>query len=155
MKFTTKEDIEAPIDQVFNAVSDFPSFERSALRRGAEVSRVDTFETSQVGSAWDIAFKFRGKERALRATLAEFDAPNSLVADIVSKGIGGVTRVGLVPLSRSRTRLNVEIELTPKSLAAKLLFKSMSLAKGNMNKRLARRVADFAEDIEDQFRKAT
>jgi hypothetical protein len=154
MKLITKEDIEAPIDSVFNAVSDFPSFERSALRRGAEVSRVDTFEIPQVGSAWDIAFKFRGKERSLRATLAEFDAPNSLVADIVSKGIGGVTRVGLVPLSRSRTRLNVEIELTPKSLAAKLLLKSMSLAKGNMNKRLALRVADFAEGIEDQFRKA-
>ncbi len=151
MKFTTKEDIEAPIEHVFKEVSDFHSFERSALRRGADIKRVDTHATAQVGSAWDVSFKYRGKERRLRATLAGLEAPNGFTAEIASKSIDGVTQIDLVALSRSRTRLSVSVELTPKTLAAKLLVKSLALAKGNMNKRFALRVADFAEDIEERY----
>ena len=153
MKFTTKEDIEAPIEHVFKEVSDFSSFERSALRRGADINRVDSHATAQVGSAWDVAFKYRGKERRLRATLTGIEAPNGFTASIASKNLEGSTQVDLVALSRSRTRLTVSVDMTPKTLAAKLLVKSLSLAKGNINKRFALRVADFAEDVEERFTK--
>jgi len=116
MKFSTREDIEAPADFVFGAVSDFAAFERQALRRGADVRRVDQGPVV-VGSAWDIAFQFRNKDRRMRATVTTLDAPNALVVDSVASGIDGITKVELVALSPKRTRIAVSIELSAKKLA--------------------------------------
>ncbi len=78
MKFTTREDIEAPIEHVFAAVTDFDGFERQALRRGAEVTRKDTMGKPGVGSEWNLKFTFRGKRREVDARIAKFDMPNGL-----------------------------------------------------------------------------
>ena len=42
MKFSTREDIEAPIEHVWAQISNFDAFERQALRRGAEIARSDS-----------------------------------------------------------------------------------------------------------------
>ena len=55
MKFSTREDIEAPIAYVFDRVADFPAYERRALRQGAEVS-CRTDGAAQVGTVWDVEF---------------------------------------------------------------------------------------------------
>lgn len=152
MKFSTREDIEAPIDHVFKAVSDFAAFERQALRRGADVRRLDQGPVI-VGSAWDVAFQFRNKDRRLRATVTTLDVPHVLVVDTVASGIDGVTNVELVSLSPKRTRIAVSIELSAKSLSARLLLQSLKLAKATLTKRFKSRVAEQAEAIEDRFRR--
>lgn len=151
MKFSTREDIEAPLDYVFRQVSDFGAFERQALRRGADVRRLDSgpFVT---GSSWDVAFKFRGKDRRMRATVTEMDVPNGCQIDTTAQGIDGETRIDLVPLSAHRTRVAVSIELSAKSLSARLLLQSLKLAKANLSNRFKKRVGDFCQDIEDRFR---
>jgi|TARA_B110000879_G_C10941741_1_gene420139 hypothetical protein len=63
MKFSTKDDIDAPIDVVFQMLCDFETFERAAMRLGAEVQRTDTKSTPGVGTAWRGTFSMRGKRR--------------------------------------------------------------------------------------------
>ncbi|HCI07161.1 MAG TPA: hypothetical protein DE314_07355, partial [Sulfitobacter sp.] len=61
MKFSTREDVEVPIDQAFALICDFDAYERSAMRRGAEVRRVDDLSKPGVGMKWAASFKMRGK----------------------------------------------------------------------------------------------
>ena len=151
MKFSDREDIEAPIEHVWSQVSDFGFYERQALRRGADVRRVDQGPVRQ-GSGWDVAFTFRGKDRRLQARLSELDAPNLMRLDVESQGIDAVTLVELVPLAPGRTRLAVSIEMSAKSLSARLLLQSLKLAKANLTRRFKRRVADFAQEIEARYK---
>ena len=150
MKFSTREDINAPIEQVFEMLSEFHAYERSALRRGAEVRRVDRLTVPGVGMMWKAAFVMRGKSRKLDITLAEYDQPNCMVFSSVSKGLTGQLSLDLMAMSRTRTRVSVALELKPQNLSARLLIQSLRLAKSNLSKRLKQRVSDFARDIEER-----
>jgi len=151
MKFNAREDIEAPIDVVFARLTDFDQFERQALRRGASVRRTSNGPV-ETGSGWDIAFTFRGKERRMRAELAELDQPNFLQVAFQSSGIVGETKVDLVPLSPRRTRLSVSIDLSAKTLSSRLLLQSLKLARGTLAQRFKKRVASFADDVADKYK---
>lgn len=153
MQFSTKEDIEAPIDYVFTELSDFHSFERSALRRGADVQRIDNKTSNGPGMAWDISFKLRGKTRDLQMELTEYDPPTGMVFSSRSASMGGTMTVDLVPLSRGRTRMSLDILLQPKNLSAKLLVQSLKLARNNLAKRYKLRIAEFAMDLEDRYKR--
>lgn len=153
MKFSTREDIEAPIEYVYARVTDFATFERQAMRRGGEVSRLDTATVPQVGSSWDVSFLFRGKYRKMMAELVRLDEPNAMQIDTKASGIDGETKAELVALSRGRTRLTLSMELRPKSLSARLLLQSLKLAKSNLSRKFKMRIAEFAESVEDGYRK--
>ena len=152
MRFETKEDVEAPIDHVFAQLSDFAGFERSAMRRGADVTRLDTLDTPGVGMKWRISFKLRGKKRKIDLELTEFDAPNQMVFAGTSPNLSLNGVVELVALSKNRTRMAMSVELQPKTLSARLFVQSMKLAKGKMEKRLKVRVSDFAKDMEEGYK---
>ncbi len=149
MIFTTKEDIAAPIETVFEAVSDFDNFERAALRRGAKVERVKSQSGQNTRLAWDIEVGYRGKGRKFLAELSEFNSPESYLVTSESSGLGGNILVDLVELSKNRTRLKIELEIKPKTLSARLLIQSVKLAKKSLNKKFKDRVAKFAMSIED------
>jgi len=154
MKLSTREDIEVPIAHVFDRVSDFAALERRALRQGAEVNRRQD-GPYQEGDIWDIGFTFRGRDRKLEAKLTRFEHPAELEFDSASDGLNALTQVTLVALSPMRTRILVSFDLRAKSLTARLLLQSLKLAKTKMSKRFKARVQDYAEDIEDGFRRGT
>lgn len=151
MKFSTKEDIEAPLDHVFQHVCDFAGFERALVVRGAEISRV--LDPVQAGTTWNAGFQFRGKKRTAEAKLSWIDPERGYEIGFESGGITGNSVLELVPLAPSRTRLMVELNLSPKTLAARLLLQSVRLSKNNLTHRFKTRIAHFAEDVEVAYRR--
>lgn len=153
MKFSTREDIEAPIEAVFEMLCDFEGFERSAMRRGAEVQRVDQLISPGVGMMWHTKFEMRGKRRELQIEMVTFDRPNDMVLESTSPGILGKMSFELMALSRSRTRLNVELEVKPLTLSARLLVQSMKLAKASLTRKYKLRVGEYAKGMEERYGK--
>lgn len=154
MKFSTREDIDAPIDEVFQELCDFEMYERQAIRRGAEVQRTDKRTSPGVGMTWDVSFVMRGKQRDMTLLTDRFEAPNLLGVTAVSTGIEADFALELIALSRTRTRITVGLELKPKNLPTRLLVQSLKLAKGSLTKRFKLRMAEYARTIETRLRKS-
>lgn len=152
MNLSTREDIEAPVDYVFTALSDFGDFERAALRRGAEVTRTDDLGAIGPGAAWRAQFEMRGKPRRLDVTLSEYDHPRRMRFDGGSKNIEGELVYELHELSPRRTRVIVKVEMRPLSLPARIALQSLRLAKTRTNAKFGRRVRGFVREIEGRYR---
>lgn len=151
MKFSTREDINAPIDRVFQALTDFEGFERSAMRRGADVQRTDRLAAPGVGMTWDVGFRMRGRQRHLALEMGRFDVPNEMIIVAKSTGLNGMFAIELMALSRHRTRMTVGLELSPVNLSARLLVQSLKLAKASLTKRFKLRVAEYVRTMEDRL----
>lgn len=155
MKLSTREDIEAPIEAVFEQITDFDSFERAALRRGADVVRTDTLQVAGLGMAWKASFDYRGRERKANLKVIDFDTPNGMRLQAISSGLETELMVELVAMSRNRTRMNLSLDARPQTIPARLVIQSMKLARQNLNKQFRRRIADFAADIEERCKNRT
>lgn len=153
MKFAAKQDIEAPIARVFAALTDFEMFERAALRRGADVSRLTEITPPGVGVSWYAGFVFRGRPRKMRIEVIDFDVPHCLTLSARSATLEGRLFLDLVDLSRTRTRLSVDLDLQPHTMSGRLLLQSMRLAHARLTRRFRLRVTEFALDIEDRHRR--
>ncbi|GAA6195713.1 SRPBCC family protein [Pseudophaeobacter sp.] len=150
MELTSKEDVDTPLAEVFEAISDFASFERSAIRRGIEVQRLSDDPTPQVGMAWDIQTEFRGKPRKLHLKLSSYEPTTLIGFDGESPSLSGKGQIELLALSPRRTRLSVKVNLQAKTLSGRLLLQSLKLARSKINTRFKQRVAEFASLTEDR-----
>lgn len=151
MKFSTREDIDAPIEAVFEDLSDFEKFERQAMRRGVDVQRTGTKSKMGVGMTWEVSFRMRGRQREMTLIVDRYEAPGLLGIKATSASVDAVFLLELIALSRTRTRVIVGLELTPKNLSARLLVQSLKLAKGSLTKRFKLRMAEFARTTEERL----
>ena len=148
MKLSTREDIDAPIDTVYQAVTNFDRFERQLLRRGVDVTRDETQPTDVPGVCWNAAFKWRGRPQELEAELVEINEGEGFAIESRSGGVVCMGVVDLVALSKSRTRLFVSLDLKPTTFSSRLFVQSLKLAKGSIGRKFKARVSDFASGIE-------
>jgi carbon monoxide dehydrogenase subunit G len=152
MKITSRRDIEAPISFVNDALTDFDYWERAAMRRGADVTRVDDRKASL---AWLVRFPFRGKDRKLDLQVVVPETPGQLAFAGSGGNFDGTATVDLLELGSKRTRLTMVAEAKPRSLAARLVLQSLRLAKGRVQARVDKRVAAITTEIEERFRAST
>lgn len=151
MKFSTREDIAAPIADVFEALMDFETYERAALRRGVDVMRVDDIPGKGVGQTWQADFKFRGRRRKLTAKITDYEAPQIAVVESQSDGLQGTVTIELVALSANDTRLFLQFEMRPKSFTARVFIQSLRLSKAALSRRFKNSVTNYARGLEHQL----
>lgn len=151
MKFTAKHDLEAPIEGVFARCSDFAAFERAAIERGVELTRRTKLTQPGAQLGWDLRVKLRGRPRDLEVELVGYDAPNNVIYVIEGAGVRTEVITEFVPLARNRTRIYVAIDSRPKTMGGRLLIQSLKLAKGTLNRKLNKRLSDFAMRLEDEI----
>lgn len=151
MQFEAREDVRAPIEDVFRAVADFDGWERAALRRGTEVTRTDDLAQHGAGMSWDTKFSFHNRPRTANVVLKKFDMPRQIKISAVSGGIDIDFVVELVSLSRERTRMDVFTELKPTTISSRLLLQPLKLGRTKLSNRFRQRIADFAGSIEDGY----
>jgi hypothetical protein len=147
MKFSKRQDVEAPLPVVFAAVSDFAGLERAAMRRGIEVARQDRLEQKAAGMSWRIVAPIRGRPREIVLRLVAYNPETDMRLTAESGGIDAVVTIALMELSRTRSRLQFGVELTASTLTARVLLQSAKLAKGSLDRKFAKRIEDFAADI--------
>ena len=154
MQFAAKEDIEAPVEAVFAMLSEFESFERSAIRRGIEVMRIGEHDDKiELGMGWNTRFVMRGKQRSLRLELCQYDPPSTMRFEATSASINATMLVDLLSLSQKRTRLGLVLELKPQTLSARLLVQSLKLVRANLTRRYKLRVAEYAKGLEERHQR--
>ena len=152
MRFSSKQDIEAAADPVFQILSDFETWETAALRRGVEIERKDKLQQPAVGMRWAAKFAYRGKPRDMEIALTQFDPAQMLRFAIVSQALEGVVSIDLIEQSPRRTRLHVVVDITPRSLTARLFLQSLRLARAKLDRKFDQRIAMLAGDIELRYR---
>ncbi len=154
MELSSKEDVDAPLSEVFEAISDFASFERSAIRRGVDVQRLSDDITPQIGLAWDIRTDFRGKPREMRLQVSSYEPTTKIGLDGDSAALQGSGQIELLALSPQRTRISVTVKIKAKTLSGRLLLQSLKLARSKVNRRFKHRVAEFASLTEERLNRS-
>lgn len=151
MKISGRTDIGAPIAFVYASFTDFEGWERSAMRRGAEVNRTDKLRVPGPGMTWQARFAWRGKERQLQLRLKRLEPGQGMTLDFDGPSVEGTLNIELVQLAARRTRVMMQVELRPRTLAARLFVQSMRLARKRVQRRFDNRLAEIARDMEQRF----
>ena len=86
--------------------------------------------------------------------MVTLERPTEMILETTAPGMLGTTNLDLIALSRTRTRIKVELEVKPLNLTARLLVQSLKLAKNSLTKKYKSRVADYAKQIEDRHAKS-
>ena len=150
MKFTLREDIEAPLNSVFEMVADFDRYERMAMRRGIEVRRIAGHMGVVPGTRWETEIRLRGKPRDLEIEMIESDPPAQMRFEARGKGLNGTTTIEFLALSQRKTRLSVDLVLAAKSLPARLFLQSLRLGQSRLRRSMQGRMNEFARELEER-----
>jgi hypothetical protein len=150
MKLTAKTDLDVPASFVFAMLADHASWEREAVKRGAEVERPADLPLTGVGAGWQVRFPFRGKRRSMALRLLTLEEDRALAFSFTGQALEGNASLELAALSPRRTRLKVQLLAKPRTLGARLFLNTLRLARRRVQARFELRLSQLAARIEDR-----
>ena len=154
MKLTAKTDLEVPAAFVFATLADHASWEREIVRAGGTVERPAGSPEWGVGAAWRISGHYRGKPRKVLIRIEDLTQNQRMALSIDSPSIEGASRIEVMVLSPRRSRLRVEVEIKPRTLAARLFVNTMRLAKGRVQARFEKRLGKLGARIAERYERS-
>lgn len=143
MKFSTRLDTDLRPAELFRTVTDFDRLERLLTRKGCMVHRIDPTQEPGTGIAWDIAFDWRGKRRDLRLDVTRFDRPEAVEIEGMSEMFAFTLTMTVIALTLNKARLQVQLDVRPRGMKARLLLQTAKLGKSQMDRKFGDRVAEF------------
>lgn len=151
MKLSAHTDLATTVNEAFAVLSDFVQFEKIALRQGAEVERTDSLRGYGIGSTWSAHFRFRGKARHLVTELTQLEPPRVLGFRGKSNGFEFSVVLSLLPLAQHITRLNVDVDVRPRTLAARIVLQTAKLGRARIEQRFVSRIAAFGRFLQQRL----
>jgi carbon monoxide dehydrogenase subunit G len=151
MQLTHTVDIEAPRDAVFARLADVDHWERAALRRGTDAQRVESPSGSLQGMSWRATYNFRGKRRDVTITLDKVDPGQSMNILAVGAALEATTVVDLAEMAPRRTRVTVSVDLSARTLTARLFLQSLRLSQGRVKQKFEKQIVTLAQDVESRL----
>lgn len=101
-----------------------------------------------LGTTWEAEYDFRGRTLAIRTEVTQF-TPGCKIASLShARGLEAMADFSVEPVTASKSRLIVGIDIRPTSIAGRVLLQPVKLAKTTISERFATRVAAFARKIE-------
>ncbi len=152
MHLTRTVDVDAPRNEVFAQLTDVDHWERAALRRGADVQRLDARPGALQGMSWRATYTFRGKRREVTVRLDQVDPVQTIHILATGAALEAKTVVDLAEMSPRRTRVTVSVDLSPRTLTARLFLQSLRLAQGRVKQKFDAQIAKLAQDVESRLR---
>lgn len=152
MKLTAKYELEAPSAFVFDQLADFDGWERAAMRHGADVMRTDSLAKIGAGAAWDAKFRYRGKMREVTIRLDALQPKSAMGLTGISRLADAVMAIEVMDLGATHTRMQARLDITPKTMAARIYVQSLRLARSRVERSFAQRIAQLAAEIENRYR---
>ena len=148
MRLEAGAEAAAPLGFVMARLLDAEAHEALARRRGIAVERLGPAAPgpARPGMAWRAGFEMMGARREGVVRVAALDATALRILSDTS-GLEGDVAVALSPLAPERTWIAVTVALAARTLGARVALSSMWLARGELERRLARGVAGLAAGI--------
>lgn len=147
MHFSTSEVIHAPRDAVFAAITDFDAIERQVIRAGGTLTR-----TGGPGpeATWQGTASFRGTERDFTSRVADWTPPGGYRLASETSGLDALVDLRCIAVNEATTRLEILVDLKPRSMKARILLNSLKLMRSQINARFKQRIRRFADSIAEQ-----
>jgi uncharacterized membrane protein len=152
VKFKVSDDVEAPIDWVWEGFTDFGAIEADARARDADIVRVGDWTEPAHGVAWRGSVPVRDKVRPIEARITTFVPNKNLVIDSRIGGMECHYEVSFAPLSQAVTRVSIVLELKASTLSARLLLQTLKIARRKVIQRLEGAVVRQGQAVEADYR---
>lgn len=152
MKFKAAEDIDAPVELVFERFCDFTQIEAELRGKGAQIARVGGWKTAKSGSAWAGSVKVRGRARQIESTITQIEKDDCLVIESRIGGMETHYELTFRALTPKRARVTATLELKPATLSARLVIQTLKLARGRVLQRLTGYLVRRGDEIEAEHR---